>query len=222
MLPLTIMGWQGSGRRHLASACLCDVRFYQTSGFGNTACARPGEDFGCYPGEDAMWIRPPCGSIFRCNVDHHDVGPELARQRGAFVRCGSRYFRPQPGQTRLNCSCASAQPNRQQVTKHFYESAPKRTCGEHATVDSSGGVSTAYRRLPQPQGANPAVKCCRNKPTGRGGINWNSTLQFTDRNHAAWPSACEALCDAHPSGRCRYFSHSFRFNSALAIGHCHV
>ena len=65
VLPFTL-GWR-SGRLG-ATACSCDVRFYQTSGFGNTACSRPGIDFGCYPEEDTMWIRPPCGSIFRCNA----------------------------------------------------------------------------------------------------------------------------------------------------------
>ena len=37
---------------------------------------------------------------------------------------------------------------------------------------------------------------------------------------AAWPRACEALCDAHPSGRCRYFSHSFRFNNCILCARC--
>ena len=166
-----------------------------------------------------MWISPPCGSIFRCNADHHDVGPDPAKQRGALVRCGSRYFRPAAGQTRLNCTCAPSNP---QATKHFgeRESAQKRSCGERAVVDTSGGVSSAYRRLPMPDGANPAVKCCRNKPTSRGAIDWSVTLNFTERSYAAWPAACEAMCDAHPSGRCRYFSHSFRFNSCLICASC--
>lgn len=218
VLPFTL-GWR-SGRLG-ATACSCDVRFYQTSGFGNTACSRPGIDFGCYPEEDTMWIRPPCGSIFRCNADHHDVGRDPDKQSGSLLRCGSRYFRPAPGQTRLNCSCALP-PGQQQMgkkggTKHFLESDPalKRSCGAHVSIDPSGGVSSAYRRLPQPSDANPAVKCCRNKPTKAGPIDWNITLEFKDRNFAAWPSACEALCSAHPSGRCRYFSHSFRFNSKL-------
>jgi hypothetical protein len=67
-----------------------------------------------------------------------------------------------------------------------------------------GGVSAAFRRLPQQAGTNPAVRCCRNSANG------NGTLSFTQRNYATWPRACEALCDAHPSGRCHYFSHSFR------------
>ena len=162
-----------------------------------------------------MWIRPPCGSIFRCNADHHDVGPDPSKQRGALVRCGSRYFRPAPGQTRLNCSCTPAKES-----KHFHEqpeptSAPHpRACGERAGVDLSGGVSAAFRRLPQPAGANPAVKCCRNK----GDIDRNATLQFTERSFAAWPRACEKLCDA--DARCRYFSHSFRFNSCIICASC--
>jgi hypothetical protein len=168
-----------------------------------------------------MWIRPPCGSIFRCNADHHDVGPDQNKQRGALVRCGSRYFKPAPGQTRLNCTCAPS--GRQKAAKHFdpvQRGPEKRGCVEHSTVDSSGGVSAAYRRLPMPEGANPAVKCCRNKPTSRGGIDWNATLRATERDYAAWPRACEALCEAEPSGRCRYFSHSFRFNICILCASC--
>lgn len=201
-------------RYHGASACECDVRFYQTSGFGNTACKTPDVDFGCYPGEDMMWIRPPCGSIFRCNADHHDVGPDPSRQRGALIRCGSRYFRPAPGQTRLNCTCALSEKT---STKHWSERA-SRTCGSRAVIDDSGGVSSAFRRLPMAAGGNPAVKCCRNKATSKGPIN---ALNYTARNYAAWPAACEAMCDADPS--CKYFSHfshSFRFSSCITCRTC--
>ena len=126
-----------------------------------------------------MWITPPCGSIFRCNADHHDVGSDAEKQRGAFVRCGSRYFKPGAGGTVLNCSCA---PDKTKAPKHFGDSSAAKKCGEHATVDTSGGVSNKYRRLPMPPGGNPAVKCCRNKPTSRGPILKNETLKFTDRN----------------------------------------
>ena len=170
---LLATGFGSKRQQHSVSACGCDVRFYQGSGFGNKPCSRPGVDFGCYPDEDLMWITPPCGSIFRCNADRHDVGPEPAQQRGAPIRCGSRYFHPAPGQTRLNCSCAPAQ-NRGTVmaTKHFFEreAAPRRACGEHATVDASGGVSDAFRRLPQPPGANPAVKCAHDEQLEPGHI----------------------------------------------------
>ena len=71
LLPFSTAIWH---RRHGAHACSCDVRFYQQSGFGNKACSKPGIDFGCYPDEDTMWIRPPCGSVFRCNVDDRDSG----------------------------------------------------------------------------------------------------------------------------------------------------
>ena len=221
LLPFTM----GARRRHGASACSCDVRFYQTSGFGNTACSRPRVDFGCWPNEDTMWIRPPCGSIFRCNADHHDVGRDPSKQSGSLLRCGSRYFRPAPGQQMLNCSCANPvqQKGKDPVMKHFHEArepAQKRACGEHASADPSGGVSERYRRLPQRAGANPAVKCCRNKASKAGSVDWNVTLEFKDRNYAAWPAACEALCDAHPSGRCRYFSHSFRFNNCILCASC--
>ena len=221
------MSWSPSGRRSQVhaerwDACSCDVRLYQPSGFGNKPCARPNVDFGCFAGEDTMWIRPPCGSIFRCNADHHDVGKDANKQRGAFVRCGSRWFHPAPGQDVLNCSCA---PAGAQKTKHFEEAhraepagsaagQPKRACDARASVDGLGGVSaSSYRRLPMPPDANPAVKCCRNKPTAKGGVDWAVTLNFTQRDFAAWPAACEALCDSEPSGRCRYFSHSFRFQS---------
>ena len=208
LLVFALASW--SGHRHSASACSCDVRLYQPSGFGNRACSRPGVDFGCYTDEDSMWIRPPCGSIFRCNADDRDVGHNASRQRGAPLRCGSRWFRPAPGQTRLNCSCCDganggtdcAPPERRKA-KHFHERR-SRTCGERASVDPMGGVSAAFRRLPQQAGTNPAVRCCRNSANG------NGTLSFTQRNYATWPRACEALCDAHPSGRCHYFSHSFR------------
>jgi hypothetical protein len=224
LLAFVLLAFVGGRRRRGASACDCDVRLYQASGFGNAPCSKPGVDFGCYPGEDSMWIRPPCGSIFRCNADRHDVGSDPSQQTGATVRCGSRYFRPASGQTRLNCSCAPPVPPRakEAPTKHFFkrEPVPKRVCGEHASVDPSGGVSAAYRRLPQPAGANPAVKCCRNKGTSRGPIDWNVTLAIKDRNFAAWPRACEALCDAEPSGRCRYFSHSFRFNNCILCAAC--
>ena len=58
--------------------------------------------------------------------------------------------------------------------------------------------------------------------TGRnkGAIDWNVTLSFKDRGFAAWPRACEALCDAEPSGRCRYFSHSFRFSNCILCASC--
>lgn len=61
---------------------------------------------------------------------------------------------------------------------------------------------------------------CRNKGTARGSIDWNVTISFKDRNFAAWPRACEALCNAEPSGRCRYFSHSFRFNNCILCTSC--
>ena len=217
LLVLPTFAWRGSSRRYPgASACeQCDVRFYQQSGFGNTPCSRPNIDFGCYPNEDTMWITPPCGSIFRCNADHHDVGSDAEKQRGAFVRCGSRYFKPAPGQTVLNCSCA---PDKTKAPKHFGDSLAAKKCGEHATVDTSGGVSNKYRRLPMPPGGNPAVKCCRNKPTSRGPILKNETLKFTDRNFANWPAACEALCDAEPG--CKYFSHSFRFSNCILCASC--
>ena len=69
-----------------------------------------------------------------------------------------------------------------------------------------------------PPGGNPAVKCCRNKPTSRGPILKNETLKFTDRNFANWPAACEALCDAEPG--CKYFSHSFRFSNCILCASC--
>ena len=178
-----------------------------------------------------MWITPPCGSIFRCNADHHDVGTDATKQRGTFIRCGSKYFHPAPGQTRLNCSCEVSPPQKSQqhaTAKHFFSEHDastgaqhtKRACGEHIMVDTSGGVSSAYRRLPMREGANPAVKCCRNKPTAKGPVESNMTLQFTQRDYAAFPAACEALCDAEPSGRCRYFSHSFRFQNCILCAAC--
>ena len=208
----------GSHRRHGVQACQCDVRFYQASGFGNKACATPGVDFGCYPDEDMMWIRPPCGSLFRCNANHRDAGPDPAIQRGAFVRCGSRYFRPAKGQTRLNCSCVPTAP---QKPKHFadHRSEHNGACGEHLSVDSLGGVSASYRRLPMPAGANPAVMCCRHRQTSKGPITAN-TLNVTKRDFAAWPAACEAMCDAEPSGRCRFFTHSIRFQMCILCAAC--
>ena len=203
------MGWRAQPR-HFVQACQCDVRFYQVSGFGNKACATPGIDFGCYPDEDSMWIRPPCGSLFRCNAHHRDVGQDPTMQRGAFVRCGSRYFKPEKGQTRLNCSCSVADV---QKPKH------NGACGEHLSVDSLGGVSAAYRRLPMPAGANPAVMCCRHRQTSKGAVTSN-TLNVTKRDFAAWPAACEALCDAEPSGRCRYFTHSIRFKMCILCAAC--
>ena len=199
--------------------CQCDVRFFQTSGFGNQACSTPGVDFGCYMGEDKMWIRPPCGSLFRCNANHRDVGPDPALQRHSFVRCGSRYFKPEIGQTRLNCSCAPATTS--QKPKHFGDSKAGHdgACGEHLSVDTLGGVSAAYRRLPMPAGANPAVMCCRHRPTSKGAVTSN-TLNITRRDFAAWPAACEALCEADPTGRCRYFTHSIRFQFCILCAAC--
>ena len=129
-----------------------------------------------------MWIRPPCGSLFRGNANHRDAGPDPAKQRGAFVRCGSRYFRPAKGQTRLNCSCVPTAP---QKPKHFadHRSEHNGACGEHLSVDSLGGVSASYRRLPMPAGANPAVMCCRHRQTSKGPITAN-TLNVTKRDFA--------------------------------------
>jgi hypothetical protein len=165
-----------------------------------------------------MWIRPPCGSLFRCNANHRDAGPDPTMQRGAFVRCGSRYFKPAPGQTRLNCSCTPAAP---QKPKHFgdHKSEHHGTCGEHLSVDALGGVSERYRRLPMAQGENPAVTCCRHRQTSKGPVSAN-TLNVTARGFAAWPAACEALCDAEPSGKCRYFTHSIRFQMCSLCAAC--
>jgi len=194
------------------SACeTCGVSLYQNTGFGTRACTLA--DFGCYPGEATMWIRPPCGGVFHC--DDTDL---------AAVRCGSRYFRPEPGQERLNCTCV----RKRRLTGAAVLLAgqgqavqKKRRCGARTAIDSMGGVSDAYRRLPQPAGADPSVKCCRNKPTSRGGIDWeNATLNFTRPNFAARPSTCEALCDRHPSGRCRFFSHSVRWKNCLLCARC--
>ena len=216
LLPFSTAIWH---RRHGAHACSCDVRFYQQSGFGNKACSKPGVDFGCYPDEDTMWIRPPCGSVFRCNVDDRDVGPDPEKQSGAPLRCGSRWYKPPPGVSRLNCSCcdgasggADCAPPTKRKAKHFHERNPARTCGERATVDPMGGVSSAFRRLPQPPNANPAVRCCRNIAGS------NGTLSFSQKRFAAWPRACEALCDAEP--RCRFFSHSFRSNLCVLCESC--
>ena len=33
-------------------------------------------------------------------------------------------------------------------------------------------------------------------------------------------AACEALCDAEPSGRCRYFTHSIRFKMCILCAAC--
>ena len=164
-----------------------------------------------------MWIRPPCGSVFRCNVDDRDVGTDPSKQVGAPLRCGSRWYKPAPGVTRLNCSCcdgasggADCSPRRRE--KHFHQRDPARACGERASVDPMGGVSGAFRRLPQAAGANPAVRCCRNVAGA------NGTLSFSPKRYAAWPRACEALCDAEP--RCRYFSHSFRSNLCVLCDSC--
>ena len=132
------------------------------------------------------------------------------------MRCGSRYFRPEKGQTRLNCSCTPAAPKR---PKHFDRESGGGSCGERLSVDGLGGVSGAFRRLPMPAGANPAVMCCRYRPNSKGGVTPN-TLNFTRRDYAAWPAACEALCDAEPSGRCRYFTHSLRFQMCILCAAC--
>ena len=210
----------------------CEVSLYMNTGFGTKPCEQPGVDFGCYPGEDLMWIKPPCGAIFRCNADHHDVGPDASRQRGSPLRCGSRWFKPAPGQDRLNCTCGDEQGRAKhhlphaEVTKvddhaNEHDGTRKRPLGgERVSIDKNGGVSSAYRRLPMPAGENPAVKCCRNKPTSRGGIEWNVTLNFTQRDYAAWPSACETMCEQHPSGRCRFFSHSVRWKNCLICSAC--
>jgi len=192
----------------------CDVSLYMNTGFGTKPCETPGEDFGCYAGEDLMWIRPPCGAVFRCNADHHDTGADPRIQRGAALRCGSRWFKPAPGQTRLNCTCQDYKGR----PKHHDESLQKRCGEERVAIEKNGGVSAAYRRLPMPQGANPAVKCCRNKPTSVGGIQLNVTLNLTERDYAAWPSACEALCDRQPG--CRFFSHSVRWQNCILCAAC--
>ena len=138
-----------------ANCASCSTMLYHTK-HGDRAC-EPGTEFGCYPGEDLMWIRSQsrCGGFFRCNNGH------------AAVRCGSRYFHPVPGEDRLNCSC---------TPKHRIEDVPiagrEGMCGVHTGVDNMGGVSSAFRRLPQPLGEDPSVKCCRNKATFGGTINW--------------------------------------------------
>ena len=69
-----------------------------------------------------------------------------------------------------------------------------------------------------PADAGPAVKCCRNKPTKYGDIQWNVTLNFTQRDYAAWPNACEALCEQQPG--CRFFSHSVRWQNCIICATC--
>ena len=216
---------RGHDDNHGHETCpVCDVSLYLNTGFGTQPCTQPGIDFGCYPGEDSMWIRPPCGAVFRCNADHHDVSPDPEKQRGQTLRCGSRWFKPAPGQTRLNCTCGDSQgrPKHHTLMESAHEAthAKRASCGERASIDNNGGVTAGFRRLPMPMGENPAVKCCRNKPTGRGDIQWNVTLNFTQRDYAAWPSACEALCDQHPSGRCRFFSHSVRWQNCIICSEC--
>ena len=72
--------------------------------------------------------------------------------------------------------------------------------------------------MPLTPGGNPALKCCRNKPTSAGPIQWNVTLNFTLREYAAWPSACEALCDHQPG--CNFFSHSVRWQICILCSAC--
>ena len=196
-LLITLPLFSGTSRPHgrrshgvaAGRACpTCSVSLYQGTGFGTRTCGIG--EFGCHPGTDTMWIRPPCGAFFKC-----------AGAAGPAVQCGSRYFRPAPGQTMLNCSCASTLHRRQAVEESTPSSqqssdriAPsKRACGQHSGIDPSGGVSAAYRRLPQPVGADQSVKCCRNKPTSRGPINWTNTLELSKNGYAAWPGACKFM-----------------------------
>ena len=188
-----------------AAACpTCRATLVQTK-HGDRAC-EAGTDFGCYPGEDAMWVRraSACGGYFDCNSGH------------AAVRCGSRYMKLVPGEDRANCSCvppAQPQPRRRR------EPATSG-CGASLGVDSSGGVSAAYRRLPQPPGADTSVKCCRNKHSFGGPINRSVTLEFTKPRTAPWPEDCEPLCTNHPSGRCRFFTHSYVWKSCILCTEC--
>lgn len=96
--------------------------------------------------------------------------------------------------------------------------AHSRRCGAHASIDKNGGVTSAFRRLPVPVGTNPAVKCCRNKPVSRGPIEWNVTLNFTVRDYAPWPAACEALCER--TAGCKFFSHSVRWAQCILCSAC--
>jgi hypothetical protein len=156
-----------------------------------------------------MWIRTAshCGGFFHCNAGH------------AAVRCGSRYYRPPPGQDRANCSCSSKRSEEQAVPPTV--AAKRKTqCGAHISTDGMGGVSPAYRRLPQPVGEDQSVKCCRNKQTFGGPIDWNVTLTFTKVGVAPWPSVCEPLCSNHPSGRCRFFSHSVIWKNCILCSSC--
>ena len=94
----------------------------------------------------------------------------LSLQRGhAAVRCGSRYYQPPPGQDRANCSCSSKRSEEQAVPPTV---TAKTQCGAHISTDGMGGVSPAYRRLPQPVGQDQCVKCCRTKQTFGGPIDW--------------------------------------------------
>ena len=83
-------------------------------------------------------------------------------------------------------------------------------------------MSERYRKLPQPAGSDPSVKCCRNKATFGGPIDHNVTLGFTaaGRGVAPWPEDCEPLCTHHESGRCRFFSHSVRWKNCLICSAC--
>ena len=189
----------------------CRATLVQTK-HGDRKC-EAGTDFGCYPGEDQMWVRREsgCGGFFDCNDGH------------AAVRCGSRYMRPIKGEERANCSCApraAPRPRRRRPSQHHRSG----TCGAHADVDGTGGVSERYRKLPQPAGSDPSVKCCRNKATFGGPIDHNVTLGFTaaGRGVAPWPEDCEPLCTHHESGRCRFFSHSFVWQSCIFCATCDV
>ena len=190
----------------------CSVARYQNTGFGTLPCAA--DAFGCYPGENQMWIRPPCGGFFRCSAEQ------------SAVRCGSRYFKPAPGQVRLNCTCGEpSKPRRKLQASRALRSGDgarsrSRVCGEHTSMDNMGGVSAAFKRLPMPAGANPSLKCCRNKPNAAGSIDWNVTLKFTNAGVAPWPSVCEDMCERHPSGRCRFFSHSVKWKNCLICAAC--
>ena len=159
LLPILLLSVHVPTYRAGVGSCpTCHVTRYQkTGGIGMPQCTTPGVDFGCYPDENKMWIKAPCGGLFRHMAGHMD-GP---------LRCDSRDFKPASGQTILNCTCS---PGRRNLKEQ--DSEPKH-CGAHASVDEMGGVSSAYKRLPMPPEANPSVKCCRNSLDDGG----DSTMQ---------------------------------------------
>ena len=139
----------------------------------------PEVTFGCYPAQGVMWAKGGCRGFFRC------------RGSVAATKCGST-----GGAATANCTCgvASGTGGADALARARQKA---HGCGVARVGSVADHVSNHFRRLPQPPKVDPSVKCCRNKPSNGGAIDWNSTISFTGKGTFSPHQTHAAHCPHH-------------------------